>query len=81
MVHDPKWEKMTSLLFASRDIIYLYSFFLGKMLCYLHPVTYNNNKNGRKNNISQQHGYKLGYCIPRLNCFFLRIDIFVPIIS
>lgn len=28
---------MTSLLFASRDIIYLYSF-LGKMLYYLHPV-------------------------------------------
>lgn len=55
--------------------------FLGKMPYYLHPVTYNNNKNGRKNNISQQHGYKLGYCIPRLNCFFLRLDIFVPIIS
>lgn len=71
-MYHPMWEKMTSLLFASRDIIYLYSFFLGKMLYYLHAVTYNNNKNGENKNTSQQHGYKSGYCIPRLNCFFFK---------
>lgn len=72
---------MTSLLFASRDIIYLYSFFLGKMLYYLHAVTYNNNKNGEKKTLLNNMVTNQDIAYQDSIAFFLRLDIFVPIIS
>lgn len=72
---------MTSLLFASRDIIYLYSFFLGKMLYYLHPVTYNNNKNEKKTTFLNNMVTNQDIAYQDSIAFFLRLDIFVPIIS